>query len=63
MNPIDASDQNSKIPFLRNEFLEIFEDLFDDVIYRDNSYSRSNEELKIKLDLRLTFVEFSTVCL
>ena len=56
--------------FLRNEFSKIsFENSFffiksiykshDDVIYKEDSYLRSNKELKIEAkNLRLTLVEF-----
>ena len=55
----NAFDQNSNMTFLRNEFSEIFEDIFyddliyrddsyNDVIYWDNSYLWSKEELKTK---------------
>ena len=43
-----TSDPNSNMPFLRNEFSKIFEAFFyDDLIYKDDSYQWSNEELKI----------------
>ena len=44
------------MPFLRNEFSKNFEDFFyDGVIYRNDSYKRSTEKIKLKVkDMRLT---------
>ena len=45
---ISALGQDSNMPFLRNEFSKIFEELFyDGVIYNNDSYLWSNIELKI----------------
>ena len=49
IDAISASDQNSKMPFLRNEFLNFFLDFYNDVFLEDESYLWSNEELKLKL--------------
>ena len=50
LEKISASDLNSNMPFLRNEFSKISDDLFeDDEIYRDDSYLWSSEE-KIRLE-------------
>ena len=47
---MSATDLNSNMPFLRNEFSKNFEDLFNDRdIYRNNSYKRSNEKLELKV--------------
>ena len=35
---INASDHDSNIPFLRNEFLKIFEDFFTMTLFTEMSY-------------------------
>ena len=57
---MSTSDQNSIMPFLRNESTNIFEDLFhDDVINKADSYLWSKEEFKIKVeDQNLMLVTF-----
>ena len=43
MDTISTLDQNSNMPFLRNEFSNIFEVLFYDyVIFKDENYLWSN---------------------
>ena len=47
---LNASNQNSNMPFLRNDFSKTLEDLFyKEVTNRDDSYWSSNWELKIKI--------------
>ena len=63
MKIISALDQNSNMPFLRNEFLKISENFrgpfYDYVIFKDENNLRSNLELKIKArDLYLTLLTF-----
>ena len=45
------------MPFLRNEFSKIFEEFYDEVIYRDESYLWSNEKIKIETeDLNIAMI-------
>ena len=54
------SDQNSDMPFLRNEFFEnVRGPFYDEVVFKDNSYLWSTEKLKIKIkELKLAFTTF-----
>ena len=45
------ADKNSNMPFLRNEFLKFFEDLFTMTSFTEMTHNYdSNEEIKIKAD-------------